>query len=533
MMQSSARASATRHRSILYRALFFVVPFAYLLWSAPAVVEYLEENHGWALAGARQVTFGRFPFADLICAWGPLAFLTSASGLWIHNSLVPETIICAAGFSTTVLFIHLICDEYMSALSGAIAPIVTVALVPAHRLFRWPQWLFGVLTVYWVVEIARAGGAARRQTFIAGCIAGTAWLFRIDFGIVALACCAAAIVLLSWRSLHACGRALAMLLLGFASPIALFLAALIVHGGSVLQYLEISVRYSYQIYRIPEVSAVQGPHWTVLQPLSLDSGTALAFTLIPLTALACLIAGGRLFSSDPTRPRPRAVALLAIGAMAFLVFPSAHYYPNVNHFLFILPVALLSFAGAMSAAWQGALVPARSGTARVATRAGVIVFCLAGALVVWDIQPETRQREARPNLKSRYAELAAGVGSPEEHPLFALAEKVQQLSAPDDYILLLPDSFDSHVLFFADRRHSAADIVVNPFLLNDPLLKRLNYASILQHPPKLVIAHRVFFENPERFKIPQPDLYAYIVGSYPRVLAQAGNYTILGRNDQK
>lgn len=519
-----------------YHALFMAGPLAFLLWRAPGISYYLDENHGWVLAGAQQVLFGKFPCADLLCAYGPLTFLISALGLWIHDSLIAETLICAVGFATAIFLVHLICHEHISSMAGVLAPVIALGLVPMFRLFRWPQWLFPMLALYCLHAFERSSDREKKKLWLvlSGAVAGIAWLFRVDFGIVALTFFVICNLVQSTGLTRAVALDLLLIMSGFLLPLLLFGLVLTLHGGSVIDYLDVSRRYAYQLYEVPRRSfngiGIQVPRLHLSMPFSMEAGTALAHMLIPFASIACVVVGTLMLRDDRER-REEGVFAIAVGAMGIGVFPAAYYYPNLTHVLFVAPTSLVAFCLAGSLAWREAMrFQHLSRWPAILLRSIVAVYLGLGCVVLWDIRDVTRvPYSIVSNPVPRYRELARGIESAPDQPVVSLIAEIRRIAGPDDSVLLLPDSLDSHILFFAHRRHSAVDIIVNPSAVDDPKLKRANYESIMKDPPKVVIVHRAFFTRPDRFMAHQPDLYSYVLQRYPQVAYEGAGYRLLIR----
>ncbi|GMR24378.1 MAG: hypothetical protein BMS9Abin37_2915 [Acidobacteriota bacterium] len=85
----------------------FTAIFLALVWRAPGLEFYLSSpDHGYQLALGRQIFFGKFPYVDLFFHYGPLTAFTSAFAIWLSDSLVTETLVCALGYALALFLLH-------------------------------------------------------------------------------------------------------------------------------------------------------------------------------------------------------------------------------------------------------------------------------------------------------------------------------------------------------------------------------------------------------------------------------------------
>ena len=70
-----------------------------MLASSPTLDHFFNSpDMGYQLSLGRLVRLGQFPFVDMVQHYGPLVALTSAAGQWVHDSVVPEVVICSLGY---------------------------------------------------------------------------------------------------------------------------------------------------------------------------------------------------------------------------------------------------------------------------------------------------------------------------------------------------------------------------------------------------------------------------------------------------
>src|SRR5262249_47278728 len=135
------------------------------------------------LSIGQQVVLGKRLFVDVFFHYGPLVAYTSALGLAVHDSLVPETVICALGYAASIALLFSTATVLIGRLAGV--AVAGLALLLLARFYKWYYWLFPLLTVFLVVrEPAPTGGRARGDAL--GLVTGVAFLYRIDLGITCL-----------------------------------------------------------------------------------------------------------------------------------------------------------------------------------------------------------------------------------------------------------------------------------------------------------------------------------------------------------
>ena len=84
-----------------------IVLLGLMLASAPTLDHFLDSpDMGYQLSLGRLSLLGQFPFVDMYQAYGPLVTLTSAAGQWLHNSVVPEVVICSLGYCLALTCVY-------------------------------------------------------------------------------------------------------------------------------------------------------------------------------------------------------------------------------------------------------------------------------------------------------------------------------------------------------------------------------------------------------------------------------------------
>src|SRR5262245_19485345 len=159
--------------------LVAVVSFAVLMQGAPDLAWYVVYGNdpSFQLSIGQQVVLGQRLFVDVFLHYGPLVAYTSALGLAVHDSLVPETVICALGYAASIALVFSTARVLIGRVAGVALSVLAVVLLA--RFYKWYYWLFPLLTVFLAVR-APADGHARGDGL--GLVTGVAFLYRMDLG---------------------------------------------------------------------------------------------------------------------------------------------------------------------------------------------------------------------------------------------------------------------------------------------------------------------------------------------------------------
>ena len=116
-----------------------------------------------------------------ICAYGPMPMYTSALGLWVSQSLIGETLICASAYALCLFLIYRLVGIYSSKTIGLAA--AGFGFVLMSRFYKWYVWLIPLATL-WALHRYLSAPIERRPRWIVGTglVGGLCWLFRPDMG---------------------------------------------------------------------------------------------------------------------------------------------------------------------------------------------------------------------------------------------------------------------------------------------------------------------------------------------------------------
>ena len=120
---------------------------AVFLMKAPGLDYYLtSRDHGYQLCVGTQILMDKVPGIDVIMAYGPMAMYASALGLWVCDSLIGETILCATGYAICLFLIYRLVAAHSSKKMGLAA--AGVGFLVQARFYKWYVWLIP-LAVAW------------------------------------------------------------------------------------------------------------------------------------------------------------------------------------------------------------------------------------------------------------------------------------------------------------------------------------------------------------------------------------------------
>jgi hypothetical protein len=104
---------------------------------------------------------------------------------------------------------------------------------------------------------------------------------------------------------------------------------------------------------------------------------------------------------------------------------------------------------------------------------------------------------------------------------------VQDQTSEDDRILVVP--LACHHYYFADRPVSGFLVGFAPGVLDDNKWRLRNLRMIQEHPPSVVIVKDNFFRMrpTNRFRVYQPELYAFLSTNYSEVAYQQDGWMLL------
>lgn len=516
-----------RHHDLMV----FGVALGLLLWMAPSLANYLNNpDHGYQLSLARLVTLGGFPFIDQIFHYGPLVAWSSALVLWLSGGLIGETLLCATGYAAALTCLANTARARLGLLAGWLVPLV--ALLFLARFYKWYFWLFPAITLVLYNRYLERRMSTARSLFLAGVVAGSCALFRLDLGVVLLTFWA--IVALTGRvGWFQKGAAVGALWVGVG-----FLLPMIVWFGVLGSVGGIGAVQGYLSATLDGGSGVVGG-WShgaapfdIHAPFSSASGLALALWVLPIGLLAGLAIGGWRSLHQTGRPQLDARFLAGASILGIGLLPQAFYRADGQHLLqalppFFLVVPLVARELLREFGLHG---PRAAQTGRLWLAAAGMLLVVAGIGVRsyggWDLAPLDSNGFARLEQTWR------GLGSESSYPIARLVRQITSITPVDARILVVP--IVPQVYYFAERSMSGLLNQYAPHILDDPKWRRLNFEHVLAHPPAAVLVTAVWLNPQSRdaqiLRDSHPELDAYLRSHYSVVtqrMTQRGSWRIL------
>jgi hypothetical protein len=512
-------------------AALFLVVFLTIVWAAPGIDRQVEKgpDHCYQLSLGRQILLGKRPFEDLFFHYGPLVAYTSAFGLVIHNSLVPETIFCALGYAAAIGLSFAVARRLAGPISGLM--LVAAQFLLMGRFYKWYYWLFPVLTMFLLMRLSRQR-QPRLSAVLLGLGAGLAFLFRMDLGVGCLVLAGAGIVLVMFgrQSLSAMLLGEARVLAGFVAPVVIWLTFLTVQSGpaAATDYFSSYVASATGVVHgmalpVPKLT------WDCLRrPLSLDTASGLAFRVLPAIALLGLITALWLIVRRRADSEIRLVGIACLGALVF--FPQALHRSGPYHLLQALALFALAVTVALSRLWTAAPVQplaVRTGRRLLTVFAGALLgLIILGLRPLWSMDLEF----AAASPLTKYRRLAVGLDAARPSDTGRAAMFVRDHTTADDTVL--PLSFFNNLLFFSQRKAAGLLPCYVPGLLSQDSWQERNLRQIIADRPKYVLlaAGGPIDDKPENeLSCFLAKIWVYVQAEYPVVAYQNGNFVVRAR----
>lgn len=495
------------HSSRFVPAIVFLLALGWILVGVPDLDSYYRQGSGhcYQLSLGQQLLLGKRPYVDLFWHYGPLAAYTSAAGLAIHNSLLPETLICAAGYAVALTLIFQIARRrlgWVAALS-----LVAVNAVMVARFYKWYYWLFPLLTA-WLLQ-----GLFRRQVGIGqytrlGLAAGVAALYRLDLGIGCFGLAIAGALLmqsrrLPWRDLL---RGMGWITAGFFAPLVVWLAIL---AGL---YGDVAVRDYFLSYwdgarGVAQSMSFPYPrlHLSLLRdPLHLSTGTSLAYWLLPAVAITGLAVHATPLLWRGATPARRYLACLCLGALGF--FPQAMQRADLPHLIQVLPLFTLAAGFCVARLWRP-----------WSLRPAACLVMASACLMVLATRPfwfgDLYRSPVR--LADRVQGLVRLDRPSADGDAVRTVQFITEQTTPSESILQL--GITCQIPFLAQRRCAGLFTCYAPGLLTTDFWQERNLAALLADRPTLVVIPREILDHREE-NAPQnylPKLWAMLEQEYP------------------
>jgi 4-amino-4-deoxy-L-arabinose transferase-like glycosyltransferase len=509
----------------------FLISSIVLLWRAPTLASFLQNSdHGYQLSMGKQILLGKFPFVDLFFHYGPLTAFTSAFGLWISDSLIPEIIICAIGYAAAIFLIYFLTRQYSSTRIGIFAALAGLLLL--SRFYKWYYWLFPLLVLFCFQQFLQARlNQQRYWLYGSGFVSAIAALYRLDLGIACFCFFAVNLLSLSLKPFNPKHYSwqLGLFSLGFVLPLLVWIITLVSHGGNIQDYM--SSTFTGAKGAVNELS-LPIPAFDWKHPFSLESSTAIAYWMIPLTYLACIAIGIWQVYREPKQRVHKYQFMTAVGVLGLGVFPQALHRADVQHLLQVLPPFLIAAGLLVCELWMSNLQFSRK--SRQGVLRGITVLYLGLLITVgWGIREFGAQdlTEWNWNVISRYQQLYQGIHAKTDYPLAKLMLEVQNQTKADESVLT--PSWASQFYYFSDRPLSGLLNVYASGILDTDQWRKRNLKAVQADPPTIVIAPSSFFEPTvtDYFHQSQPELYNFLRSDYTQVVYKRDYWMILKHAD--
>ena len=521
-----------RARDGVIELLFFAAVLLVFVARAPRLAHFLmNPDHCYQLAAGEEVLRGRVPGVDLLTNFGPLIPLLAAATLSINENLVPEVILCAAGWALAVwLVLHLMRRGFgwVAALCAGVLACLLIA-----RFHRWYVWLMPLAAV---AAVDAPGRTSQARWLLAGVLCGLGSLFRPELGagtVGALAIVGLADALrergLRWP------HPWLPLLTGFLAPLLAWAATITIAAGfpafvGVLRELRSNVSGSVEYWSKPP------PPFVASDPFSPESAHALTLQLLLWVQVAMAVVGGWLAWVERTRTLAREGRLLAaIGLVGLSFYPHTVYRADIHH----LWQGIWPLLMGVPALCVVALRFARAGHTHVGrvtwpARVFVAASALLAAVTAAALLPIARlpHYDLAPIQDPPFAgidDLRRGLASVPDHPYARLIAVIQQVTQPDDKIL---STYGPQFLLFAHRAPIGYRVTYERGIHDSPAWRRRELARLEESPPPVVVALVNFYQMgpDDGFRASQPEMYDFVRARY-RAAGRFGSYILLGRND--
>jgi hypothetical protein len=506
-------------------SLGWLVSVAFLmLATVPPLEHYLRNpDSGFQLSLGWLAIAGDFPFVDMLQHYGPLVTFTSAAGLAIHPSVLPEVILCSLGYA---LAIYCLFDLFKTITPNrhlAIAAGLAVSLagwVLRAKFYKWYYWLFQLLTLAVLARAAAKGPGSKRWALAAGLIAGIGFLYRHDLGTACFLTSAATLGMQMWaaRQDRRWWHGLGWLTSGFVLPVLAWLAVLSAVGGEAgcrgyLSTLWIGSARTARHWSMPL------PRWDMQSPFSPDSCRFLIFALMGLCYTVALVWGATaMLRKRPCNPYDAALA--AGGLLGVLISPQGLFRPDVHHLLQAIPpflaVAGILLVRLVSRCWSAPPVGWRRVAGVVATGACVAAI----SLLFWQQRRDMGQTWGPGVLASvgRYRDLGRGLDAADPTiPVVQVARFIRSRTSADARILVTP--ILPQLYYWAARPMSG---MVNAYagIFATDFWRAGNLDAVRRRPPALLVVDRGFLASDPQtlFVLHNPELHAWLKTHYPRVV---------------
>ncbi|MEK7793434.1 MAG: hypothetical protein AAB353_02840 [Candidatus Hydrogenedentota bacterium] len=519
------KPSANRMKDYYFRAIWLGFIILVLLGKAPSLYFFLSDvDFGIRFGLARQVMLGKTPFIDLWYLGGPLWAYAPALGLWVDDSLIPETLICSVGYGISLFLISLLVEanlpfgRVLNRVLGVAAGLAGLAFL--SRFEKWYYWLCPLLVLFCFLQIAtspNANAAHRKWIAFAGLASGLGFLFRFDLGIGCLFAAMTTVALYSIRPFSTetrLGRAV-LVIIGFVTLVIPWLLFLGLKGG-ISVWRDLAVGF-YQ--GIPgQVVAMHEPYpaFDVRHLSGHPSGLAIFLVVVPATYLLGITYG--LLGVLKQRGENQATLrfLLAACIMGLAMWPEAIQRTAVASFLSVLPPFVLTGTILCGQLWGPVGRFRGSSLERYAVRGGVVLYLMVLAVAGRAIRAEAAfaLEPFGHKIVERFNLLAGGIPEGMDHPTAKLVEGVHHRTGEGDTVLYLIPYSAAHSFIHRPISGNLDTHLTGHY--SEQEWRERNLRLIRLHPPALVIAERGYenLRTDRGFRKGFPELDAYVRENY-------------------
>lgn len=504
---------------------WFGVLLVLLLGKAPSLAFFLRDvDFGIRLGAGRQVLLGKTPHIDLFYVAGPLWAYTPALGLWIHDSPIPEILICSAGYGLSLFLVSYLVASNLRF--GRIPDILVgmaaglVGLMYLGRFYKWYYWLFPLLVLFCLFRAGtypESKGLRLRWLGFAGLSAGLGLLYRIDLGIGCL------FSVLAWTFLNSIPpfatdmwlRRMLVAITGFVIPVGSWLLLLGLAGGAGA-WRDLSVGLYQSVFGSIDTMHEPFPTFDFSNPFALSSGLAIFHLMAPATYLAGITYVLLRRGKSPPENAASLRFLMAASITGLALWPEALQRTAVVSFLSVLPPLVITGTILCGLLW-GPIKQFRGLSWKSwALRVVVVVYLAILAVAGRGIRSEAAVglEPFGHTIIERYSLLARGIPEGMDHPTVKLVEGIHARTDVGDTVLYgLPYLA---ALSFIDRPISGFLVTHLRGIFSEKEWRDRNLRLIRLHPPSVVIAERGYanLQSGTGFRESFPELDAYVRENY-------------------
>jgi hypothetical protein len=509
------KACLLRNRLLYF--LFFSILFLLIFWRCPTIEFYTRSaDHGYQLSLGKLIFMGKMHFVDLFSHYGPLAAYSSAIGLWIHNSLISETVLCSLGYAIAIFLVFYLVKRNISFFYGITSCFV--ALLFQAKFYKWYYWLFPLVTLYFIDSIIENQNLkSGKRLYIAGIAGGIGGLYRLDLGIVSFSLFIIMLFLMNFkdRNIKLFLNNVGKYWVGFVIPFFGWFGLLILEGGSISDYISASIMGGIGVV---EYWSKPMPTFDWNNIFSVQSASSFAFILSFFTCLICFCAAFSIWIKNTSSSKGLfaiAASLLGLG-----LFPQGFYRAGLGHLLQVLPPALISGSFLFYYLWTGKLSPDNKFNIHTLFKNVGLLFILLSATTLWGIRASGSEdmSKMKVDIIQRINKLEQGISSVKESNFAKLIFEIQARTRQNENILVIPLSYQ--IYYFSNRQVSGFLNCFSIGILDNWNWRIRNLKEIEKDPPTLIVVGNNFFNLniSDDFKKSQPELYLYLLSKYRNIV---------------